>query len=268
MANVDPSSRIGPDVELADDVEIGPGCVFTGRITIGPGTRFIGTAYVQGPAEIGAGNLIYPFVSLGFTSQYRGRPIDAPTGGIRIGDDNILRESFTIHRSIDETQPTSIGNDNYMMISSHVGHDGQVGNHNTFVNSAQIGGHVVVEDRCMLGGLSGIHQFCRIGKLAMLGGSAITTTDVPPFMTIVGRNGVSGPNVVGLRRAGYSQAEIDNVRWAHRVIFRLGWTRQAILERLDERADQSEAIRDLVQFIRNVKRGLPSARDRSAKRRD
>jgi UDP-N-acetylglucosamine acyltransferase len=99
MPQVHPTACLGKDVELADDVEIGPLCVLEGRIRIGSGTRLMGGAWLQGPLEIGEGNLLWPGVSLGLAPQSaRFDPFeDGP--GLVIGDRNRLREHVSIHRA-------------------------------------------------------------------------------------------------------------------------------------------------------------------------
>jgi len=71
-----------------------------------------------------------------------------------------------------------------------------------------LAGHVQVADRAYISA-RGRHQFCRVGTLAMVGGQAHLTQDVPPYVTIDGLSSlVVGLNKIGLRRAGYNQAAI------------------------------------------------------------
>jgi UDP-N-acetylglucosamine acyltransferase len=110
-----------------------------------------------------------------------------------------------------------------LMVGSHVAHDCRLGNHCVLVNHVLLGGHVQVEDRAYLGGAVAVHQFCRVGRLAMVGGLARITQDVPPFVMIEG--GVAfivGLNKVGLRRNGYTPDQIVQLKHAYRVIYREG----------------------------------------------
>jgi UDP-N-acetylglucosamine acyltransferase len=264
MATIHPTAEVDSRAQLADDVEIGRGCVISGDVRIAAGTRLIGNVYIQGPATIGERNLIYPFVCLGFAPQYRGKGEGIPSAGLVIGDDNILREHFTMHQPTGEAHPTRLGDDNYMMVHSHIGHDAQVGNRNTFANCAALGGHVIVEDQCTLGGLSAVHQFSRLGRLCMLGGGTITTRDVPPFTIVVERSTASGPNMVGMKRAGFSREQVNDVHWAFRVMFREGHSLPRIRELLQQRADGgSDPAREILTFLEKSNRPLVAGRRKS-----
>ena len=86
------------------------------------------------------------------------------------------------------------------MVNAHVAHDCQIGNNVILTNNAMLAGHITVGDRAYLSAAVGIHQFCRIGMLAMVGGQAHVTQDVPPFVTVDGMSSlIVGLNQVGLR---------------------------------------------------------------------
>ena len=180
---------------------IGPNCIVQGPVTIGAGTKLIANVYLNGPLILGERNTFYPGACIGFAPQSRRYEVTEPGSGVVIGDDNTFRESVTIHRAAGD-MPTRIGDDNFFMVNSHLGHDGQIGNHNTISNAVEIAGHVEVADRITLGGRVAIHQFCRIGRLAMIGGLAGVTQDVPPFCTMYVTRRVGSLNVIGLKRAG------------------------------------------------------------------
>jgi UDP-N-acetylglucosamine acyltransferase len=261
MTTIHPTADVDPQAQLADDVEIGRNCVISGKVRIGAGTRLIGNVHIEGPAEIGCRNLVYPNVCLGFPGQIRGWKEDTPTAGIKIGDDNVLRESFTMHAPSGMDHPTTMGDDNYMMTYTHIGHDSVIGDRNTFANCACLAGHVVVEDQCTFGGLAAAHQFVRVGRLSMLGAGSISIRDTPPFMMIIDRSTATGPNLVGLRRSGFSAEEINDVRWAYRTMFRKGLNQTAMRELLLERADQgSKPIQEILAFLEKGRRGLPDGR--------
>ena len=261
MTTIHPTADVDPRAQLADDVVIGRNCVINGDVRIGAGTRLIGNVHIEGPAEIGCRNLIYPFVCLGFPGQIRGWKDGTPTAGIKIGDDNVLRESFTMHQASGVEHPTAMGNDNYLMMNTHLAHDCVIGDRNTFANGTCLGGHVVVEDQCTLGGLGAVHQFVRVGRLSMLGASSIATRDMPPFMTVVERSTATGPNLVGLRRSGFSAEEINDVRWAYRTMFRQGLNQTTMRELLQERAEAgSKPIQEILAFLEKGTRGLPDGR--------
>ncbi|MHC4989854.1 MAG: acyl-ACP--UDP-N-acetylglucosamine O-acyltransferase [Planctomycetota bacterium] len=255
MADVHPTAILEGEIDLADDAEIGPYCVLRGPVRIGTGTRLIGSVYVQGPARIGARNVVYPFACLGFAPQHARYDPAQPGHGVAVGDDNTFREHVTVHRAFTDEGPTTIGSGNFFMASSHCGHDCRVGDGGTFVQGAVLAGHVTVGDNVMMGGMSGVHQFCQVGRHAMLAGGFTTTKDVPPFFTLTGPNTCGSVNLVGMRRAGMSRDDIEQVRWVFKTLYRRGLSHASALETLRERADEP-LVAEFVRFIEQSSRGI------------
>ncbi len=107
-----------------------------------------------------------------------------------IGDQNIIRESVTLHRgTVPGGGKTVIGNGNYFMAYSHVAHDCQIGNQVVMANGATLAGHILIEDHAIIGGLVAVHQFCRIGTHAFISGFTGVLQDIPPYMLASGRSG-------------------------------------------------------------------------------
>lgn len=262
MPTIHPSATIDPKAQLATNVTIGPGCVIEGPVEIGEGTTLTGQVYLQGPVVIGRDNTLYPFVCVGFDPQHR--QYEGPTAGVRIGDRNVLRESVTVHASMDRDTPTLLGDDNYLMTNSHVGHDTHIGHRVTMASGALLGGHVEVGDDATLSGNSAVHQFCRIGRLSMLGGVSALKRDLPPFILAQGLNAVIGLNVVGLRRAGLSSDAIGRLKKAFELLFKSGLGNRSARERLEALAadggDGAACVSELAEFVRTSERGLCSYR--------
>lgn len=255
MPQVHSTSIVGPRVDLADDVVIGPWCVLEGRIRVGPGTRLVHRVSLQGPLQLGAGNVFYPGAAVGFAPQDRKFDPDHEGAGIVIGDRNIFREGFTAHRATGDT-PTTLGSAGYYMANSHVAHDCAVGDEVMFANGAVIGGHVHLGDGVILGGNSGIHQFCRIGRMTMIAGTTGSTRDVPPFCVVYHTTcRVGSLNLVGLRRAGLR----DHVRpltRAFNLYFRRGLSSDRALDQIDQAVGDDPLVAEFSAFIRQARRGI------------
>ncbi len=250
MKRIDPSAVIGPEVELADDVQIGPACRLDGRVTLGSSTVLMGFNYLRGPLTIGVNNRIYPFACIGFEPQdYKFDPSKAGAGTV-IGNDNIFREHVTIHRATSNTVPTTIGNGNMFMVGSHAGHDALVGNHCILANNALVGGHGVLYDRVNLGGGAAVAQKVAVGRLAFISGTIGVTQHVPPFMMSRSLRTAGGINIIGLRRSGMTRDEIDQVKWIFRTLFLARNTRPAMMEALETRAGGSAVVAETLQFLR------------------
>ncbi len=255
MPDIHPSSVIDPRAVLADDVIIGPGCVIDGPAEVGPGTRLIGRVYLSGRVVIGANNVIYPNACLGFAPQHRKIDHELETAGVRIGDGNVLREGVTIHRATSQTEPTRVGDGNYLMCNAHMGHDAVIGNENTLANGVLLAGHVTLDNHVTMGGNAAIHQFCRIGRMTILSGLIGIAQDIPPFCASHAFRSVGSLNLVGLRRAGLRE-HIKPLEKAFDILFRQGHSNSVAAERIEEQVGDDPLCREFAEFIRGTKRGI------------
>ena len=193
-----------------------------------------------------------------------GAPQDVKFRGERsnlvIGDDNLIRESVTLHRACGEGEVTRIGSRNFFMVGVHVAHNCVVGDDNVFTNGAALAGHITVEDHVFLSNNVGCHQFVRLGRYAMVGGKSKIVQDVLPFFITDGYPAqVRGINSVGLRRAGFSSETRRALKNAYQLLFRSG---MPLDEALREMEIQDENVAHLVNFIRGSQRGFTRARTR------
>jgi len=253
---IDSRAVIDPQAQIAADVHIGPFSVIGPDVSIGPGTWIGPHVVINGPTRIGAGNKIFQFASIGDAPQdkkYKGEPTR-----LEIGDRNVFRECVTVNRGTTHgLGVTRIGNYNLLMAYSHVAHDCQLGNQIVLENCATLGGHVELGDWVIMGGLSAVHQFTKVGAHCFLAHNAAVTRDVPPYVMAVGRPAVPhSVNSEGLKRRGFTEAQIRNIRRAYRVLYRSGLKLQEALEQLETAAATQEEIRPFVDFIKRSSRSL------------
>lgn len=254
MPQIHPSATVSPQSQLADDVIIGPRCTIEGEVTLGPGTRLMADVHLQGPLTVGARNTFYPSACIGFAPQHRGFDPAVPGAGCRIGDDNVFRESVTVHRAM-TGRPTTIGDRSYFMVNSHIGHDCAVGNDCTLTNGAALAGHVDLGDGVTIGGNSGVHQFCRVGRLAMVGAVAPIMQDLPPFCVAYEMRSVGSLNIVALRRAGYRE-HIAALKRAFDILYHGEHTNAHAADRIEKACGDNPLCREFAAFIRETKRGI------------
>jgi UDP-N-acetylglucosamine acyltransferase len=251
---IHPTAIIDPKAEIDSDVEIGPYVVIDGAVKIHRGTRVMAHAYLTGWTEIGEDNEIHPGALLGGAPQdkaYKGQE-----SYLSIGARNIFREHVQVHRGTAAGSATVIGDDNFLMATSHVGHNCHVGDGNVLANGALLGGHVEVGNYVFLSGNCAVHQFVRIGDYTLMRGLSATSRDVPPFAIIDWKHTVRGVNVVGLKRAGFDEARIRAIRTAFRTLFRPGRNLALALKEVEESTRASEDVAALVDFIKASKRGV------------
>ncbi|MGE0606361.1 MAG: acyl-ACP--UDP-N-acetylglucosamine O-acyltransferase [Pirellulales bacterium] len=235
-------AAVSPLALLAHDVEIGPFCVVEAGASIGAGCQLLSHVVVKQGTTLGECNTVHEGAILGGLPQHT-RRIDAP-GELHIGSHNTIREHVTLHRSMYPDQATVLGNHNLLMAGTHIAHDCRVASHIIMANNTMLAGHVSVEERAYVSGAVGVHQFCRIGTLAMVGGQAHLTQDVPPYVTVDGATtAIVGLNLVGLRRAGFTVEQVRQLKAAYQTIYRSGLAWNDVLTRLRQEFPHGPAAR-------------------------
>lgn len=242
--------------QIAEGVEIGPYAVIGEHVTIGSGTTVGAHAVLEGWTEIGLNNRIFQFASVGAAPQdlnYKGEKTL-----LKIGDRNTVREFVTINRGTPKGGgQTVIGNDNLLMSYCHVAHDCLIGNQVILANGATLAGHVTVDDYAILGGLCAIHQFSRIGSHVMISGGSMATQDIPPYTIAQGdRAKTVGINQVGLKRRGFSDEAVRDIKQAYKIVFRSGMRIEEALERIETELKGCMELEAFVAFIRSSSRGI------------
>ena len=256
MTQVHPTAIVDKRAKLGATVTVGPYSVIDGDVEVGEGTTIGAHNVVTGHTTIGRDNRIFHFTSLGEANQdkkYKGEPTR-----LVVGDGNTIREYVTMNRgTVQEQGVTSVGNDNWFMAYTHVAHDCIVGSHTVFANHATLAGHVEIGDHAILGGFVGIHQFVKVGAHAMLGISAVITQDVPPFMTIAGNPPQPyGINAEGLKRRGFTPEDIAALKRAYKTLYKSGLGLAEAKAELERQAQESPAVRTLLDFLGTSTRGI------------
>jgi UDP-N-acetylglucosamine acyltransferase len=256
---IDPRAVVDPAAEIGEGVEIGPFAVVEAGVSIGDGCRIGASSYFCRGTRLGRDNVVHMGVVLGNEPQdlaYRGAPTT-----LQIGDRNVFREGCQVHRGTAEGSSTVIGNDCYLMTNAHVAHNCRLGDAVILATGAVLGGHVSVGDRAFLSGNILVHQYTRIGRLALLQGGAAVSRDVAPFLIArIGRNELSGVNVVGMRRAGLAREAIAAVRRAYRTLFlrrrNLRAAREQLFAEEEAHGALTAEVREMLEFIERSKRGV------------
>jgi UDP-N-acetylglucosamine acyltransferase len=253
MKSIDPLAKISEKAIIEDDVVIGPWVVIEDGVTVGAGTRIDAHCVIKKGTVIGKKNEIHPGAIIGEDPQDLAFDKNA-VSYVRIGDHNTIREYTTIHRGTEPESTTVIGNNNLLMVQSHVAHNCITGDHVVICNCALLSGHVEIEDYGFISGGVVIQQYARIGKHAIVGGNTRVNTNIPPFIRAVGYNAEAyGLNVVGLKRRGMSKETISKLNSAYKILFRSKLRLEERLRKIEDEVDCDEA-RHLVAFIRKPSR--------------
>lgn len=250
MPQIHPTAVIAPGARLADDVVVGPYCVVGGHVVLEAGVNLRAHVAIEGRTTVGEGTRIFPFASIGYEPQdlkYRGEE-----STLVIGRSNTIREHVTMNPgTAGGGMVTRVGDNCLFMVGVHVAHDCQIGSQVVMANNATLGGHVVIEDHAVLGGLSAVHQFVRIGRHAMIGGMSGVERDVIPYGQVMGdRARLSGLNIIGMQRRGFSREDIHGLRSAYQCLFSATGTLNDRLAEVAERFGTIGPVADIIAFIR------------------
>jgi UDP-N-acetylglucosamine acyltransferase len=254
---IHPQAVVAAGAKLGKGVQIGAYAVVGEEVELGDGCVLHAHAVVGGPSKFGKKNVFYPFSAIGGDPQdytFRGERVE-----LAAGDGNIFREYVSISRGTQKGgEKTSLGDSNFFLAYSHVGHDCVIGSHTLFVNGATLAGHVTVEDFATIGAFSPVHQFCRIGRYAYIGASTVITQDVPPFSKIVTERETKsfGINTIGLERQGFSPERLQALKRAYRLLLRAKMNTSQALAEMKKTLDDSKDVQELIKFIESAERGI------------
>jgi UDP-N-acetylglucosamine acyltransferase len=247
---------IDPKAQLDFDVVVGPYALIEGPVQISSGTEVQGHAVITGSVRIGKNNRIGYGAVIGAFPQDLSFDPNA-SSGVEIGENNVIREYCTIHRGTKEGSITLVGSNNLLMVGAHLGHNTRLGNDVILANNVLLGGYVEIHDRVFIGGGSVVHQFTRMGAISLLQGFSGIGKDIPPFSMAMGRNAVSGVNVIGLRRAGFGPDLRKEAKDAFALFYTSGLNSTQALEEAGKRS-WSKEISMFWDFAAISKRGICS----------
>ena len=256
---IHPTALVSPAALLGQNVEIGPFAVIEAGVEVGDGCIIHGHAQILSGVKMGEGNEIGHGSVIGGLPQDIAFKRETPTG-VRLGNRNRIREHCTIHRATVAGGETRMGDDCYLMATAHMGHDSQIANHVILANGAALGGFVQVEDRVFLGGGAMVHQHCRVGCMVVTQGMTKVSKNIPPYLSVVGLNDAVGLNVVGLRRAGITSAERQEIKRAFSLLYLEGLNTSQALAKAGEQ-EWTAVGKHFWEFIANSsKRGISQLR--------
>ena len=253
---IDARAIIDPSAKLGSNVEIGPWTIIGPDVEIGDDSWVGPHVVVKGPTTIGRNNKIYQFSTIGEDTPAVAYHGEATT--LEIGDNNIFREGVTVHRGMTQDRgKTRVGSNGLFMAYVHIGHDCNVGDHVIMANNASVSGHCFVGDHANFGGYAGVPQFRYIGAHTHIAGMSLILKDVPAYLTVGGNPASAvGMNVEGMRRRGYDKDLISELREAYKVVYRQGLTVDEACTKLLSEHSNCQQIVLFVDSIRQSEVGI------------
>ncbi len=246
---IHPTAIVGSKADIGEGVAIGPYTVIEDDVVIGDNTEIGPHVQIADGARLGKDCKVFAGAVLSTIPQ--DLKFEGEKTSLHVGDRTVIREYVTLNRGTKASGKTVVGSDNLIMAYVHAGHDCIIGNHVIIANSVQFGGHCEVEDYAVVGGLAGVHQFVRIGKYAMVGGISRASLDVPPYVMAGGHDSFrfEGLNLVGLKRKGFSSAQIDVIRHVYRIIFQSGLLLSNALEKVEQECERTPEVDQILRFF-------------------
>jgi UDP-N-acetylglucosamine acyltransferase len=253
-ASVAPTARIDPAAVIGPRTRIGEFCVIEPDVVIGADCLLEPYVYIKRWTTLGDRNEISAGCVFGTDPFDKNFPGDRSY--LRIGNDNKIREHWTISRGTAPESETVVGDGNFIMGSGHIAHNALVGSNCVIASNTLLAGYVEVEDGVFISGGVVVHQFSRIGTLAMIAGNVRVNSDVPPYFLYSDFNvAPKGLNLVGLKRAGFTREQIASLKRAYQLLYRQGLLLEDALKRIEAEVPTAEA-RHLVEFVRASRRGI------------
>jgi UDP-N-acetylglucosamine acyltransferase len=245
--NIHPTAIIESGARLADNVEVGAYAIVGSETELAADCVIESHAVIKGAVKIDVGNLIGHGAVIGGAPQDLGfKP--TTRSGVVIGARNVIREHCTIHRGASEDSNTTLGDDNFLMAGTHMGHNSRVANGVIVANNCLLAGYVTVDDSAFLGGGCVFHQHVRVGRLAITQGGSAFSKDVPPYVIAAGLNLVFGLNAIGLKRAGLTREVRSDIKRAFKLLYASGLNvTQAVGEAHTK--EWSEPARAFFEFV-------------------
>jgi UDP-N-acetylglucosamine acyltransferase len=259
---IHPSAWVHPDAQVHPTVTIGPNAVVEAGVVIGPDTTLAPSVVLLWQTRIGARCRIHAHAVIGDLPQDRAYKQEQTS--CLIGDDCLIREGVTVHRSTGDETSTVIGNRCFLMTNSHVGHNCVLADDVTLVSGALLGGHVTVGTRAIISGNAAVHQFVRIGEYAIVGGVAKVTQDIPPYLMTDQFGEIVGLNTVGLVRAGIPSEARRELKQLHRLMYRSQSSQKQTLEQMTALATSPQGLCFLEFVSGATSRGFRKGRGGSA----
>ncbi len=255
-AYVAPTARVHPEARIGVHSRIGEYCVIESDVVIGDHCQLEPHVFIKRWTTMGDGNQISAGTVLGTD------PLDKAFTGERsylfIGNNNRIREHYTISRGTKPESETRLGDGNYIMTSGHIAHNCVLGDNVVVASCALIAGYVEIQSEAFISGGVVVHQYSKIGRLAMVGGNTRVNSDLPPYFLYSDFNvAAKGLNLVGMKRAAFSGETIRAIKSAYQLLYCSGLKQEDALTQMEQLP--SDHVRHIVEFVRASKRGICGA---------
>lgn len=255
MNNIHPTALVSPKAKIGNNIIVGPYAIIQDDVEIGNDCQVGPHTVIYDGARIGDRVIIKQAASIAHVPQ--DLKFSQEPSLFIIGDETVIHEFVTLHRGTKETGKSQVGKKCLLMAYAHVAHDCVIGDNVILANGVQIAGHVTVENFAIIGGMTPVHQFCKVGQHCMIGGGFRAVQDVPPYI-LCGEMPLryAGLNLVGLRRRGFTVADIEALKKAYSYIYNHSMNVTQALIKIEEELPDNTLVKNVIDFVRTSKRGI------------
>lgn len=248
---ISPLAHIDPTAKIGRDVTIHPFAYIDKNVEIGDGCEILPYASVINGTRMGRNNKVYQGAIVGADPQdFRWKDKEAVC---TVGDNNIIREHVIINRGFGSERGTFIGDNNFILANSHVGHDSYIEGNCVLGNGVTMAGDVTVEANTILSSNVILHENSHIGSWVLIKGGCRVSGNVPPYVIIAHNPAVYfGVNAYVMRKEGFSDEQVDDIAKAYRHIYQSGTSVYNALKRVEADIEPSDIRDAIVNFIRKA----------------
>ena len=255
MSNISDKADISPNAVIGAGVTVGPFSIIQSGVTIGDKAEIHSNVIVHTGTSLAKGVRVFHSAVLGAEPQDLKFSGEVTT--LEIGENTVVREFVTISRGTKARGKTVVGSNCYLMNYVHIAHDSFIGNNVILSNVTNMGGHVNIDDWAIFGGMVGIYQFVHIGAHSFIAFGSRVTQDVPPYVLAGGSPiGYKGLNVVGLKRRGFTDDQIRNIKNAYSIIYGSEYNISDAVKAVKDTLPMTEEVKTIISFIEQSERGI------------
>ena len=248
-------ASVSEDAKIGEGVRIDSFSTIFEKVTIGEGTRIHPNVTIYPHTVIGKNCEIFPGAVIGVDPQ--DLKFEGEETSVEIGDNTVIRECVTIHRGTKDKWKTVIGSNCLLMTYVHVAHDCQIGDGVILASYVGLSGHVRIDDYAILEGKVAAQQFVHIGAHAFIGGASLVRKDIPPYVKAAREPlNFAGVNSVGLRRRGFSDAEVREIEDVYRILYVQNNNVSKGLKAIKETMPEARLRDQIINFVESSEKGV------------
>ena len=252
---ISPLAYVDAKAQIGNNVTIHPFAYVDKNVVIGDNCEILPYASVLAGTTLGKNNRVFQGAILGAEPQdfrFKGEATR-----LTIGDNNVVREYVVINRATRPDGETVIGNRNYLLKGTRIGHDCRIDDDCILGIECDLSGDCHIHSKAILGVRVIIKENCRVGSWALIKSGCRTGKDIPPYI-LAAHNPITykGIDAFVMRRNGFEEATIENIALAYRQIYGSGTSLENAILRIKDVCAATPEIDYILNFIQESKMGI------------